>query len=638
MSVEALLFEVGKPEPLAKWTLSKPAAQLLELEQELAARLLASLGIDRPVRRPPPPPKQGSSPTVAVLALRNLGSSHRLDAMQSGFADILQAELAALPGVRLVDRQDLYQVLREQELSLSGLVDPQTAVRVGKLLGAERLVYGLFLEAGESLRLDVRLADTRTATVLRYESVQGPMAEFAGRLAQGEHTLETYLAVVRQGVDIRHEPVPSGWDERRDADNDPRWKVIWGRLHLARMHQKKMNDPKGAALRYQRLLHDQGVIHAAGADAAQALRGLGFDVHVPAKAALVWGGGVRAYAAWAEILRPKGFAVHGVLQNRPGLAHLAPYDLVVLVGAGKGALVPDEALALHGYVATGGSLLVVVSPGWEPAAPSILNSVLAPMGVRAQEEMVVRAESTRLVGHPITRGIAHATAKSAVGLEVPRGTALIDSGQRTLLAAVPYRHGRLVVASFGQWLLPDPRVELARVKKYAWTARLREIPADRLPVEPGPIVQLPLLNRVVDWLIEPHREGGSLGRQRKPFLDAMRISLRAQLGTAPRQEMLSAVDKAADCYRAVAEGMDRGPEKSLALLNLGRCDEMTGKRDEAAARYKAVLSAPDVCFWDSQDAGPVAWWAPLSANGYAGAAETTTEAHRRLVSLGVLAK
>ena len=57
-------------------------------------------------------------------------------------------------------------MLREQSLALSGLADAETAVQVGRLVGAERLLSGSFLEVSGTLRIDVRIMDTGTGSVL----------------------------------------------------------------------------------------------------------------------------------------------------------------------------------------------------------------------------------------------------------------------------------------------------------------------------------------------------------------------------------------------------------------------------------------------------------------------------------------
>lgn len=67
---------------------------------------------------------------------------------QSGLASKVQAHaMTALidakdPFLKVVDRENLERILEEQRLSLSGVVDEQTAVRVGNLMGAQAVLMG----------------------------------------------------------------------------------------------------------------------------------------------------------------------------------------------------------------------------------------------------------------------------------------------------------------------------------------------------------------------------------------------------------------------------------------------------------------------------------------------------------------
>src|SRR4051794_25260863 len=66
-----------------------------------------------------------------------------------GLLDLAQAELAREDRLQLLERQRVDRVLREQHLSLSGLVDASTAVKVGELLAAD--LFGVLetTEAGK---------------------------------------------------------------------------------------------------------------------------------------------------------------------------------------------------------------------------------------------------------------------------------------------------------------------------------------------------------------------------------------------------------------------------------------------------------------------------------------------------------
>lgn len=88
------------------------------------------------------------APVVAVLAFDNnsIGKDAKdFDGIGKGVMDLLITDLASNPKVRVVDRERVQQILDEQKLSATGSIDAETAVRVGKLLGACYSIYGGFM-------------------------------------------------------------------------------------------------------------------------------------------------------------------------------------------------------------------------------------------------------------------------------------------------------------------------------------------------------------------------------------------------------------------------------------------------------------------------------------------------------------
>ncbi len=67
---------------------------------------------------------------------------------------------------RLIERANMEDILQEQELQLSGAVDPETVITVGSLLGAELLVSGTLFETSENYELFLRLLRVETGEVL----------------------------------------------------------------------------------------------------------------------------------------------------------------------------------------------------------------------------------------------------------------------------------------------------------------------------------------------------------------------------------------------------------------------------------------------------------------------------------------
>src|SRR5438128_12255258 len=56
-------------------------------------------------------------------------------------------------GMIVVERQKLEEVLREQKIAYTGIIDLATAAQVGKLLGVEGMVVGSVADLGNSVAL-----------------------------------------------------------------------------------------------------------------------------------------------------------------------------------------------------------------------------------------------------------------------------------------------------------------------------------------------------------------------------------------------------------------------------------------------------------------------------------------------------
>jgi TolB-like protein len=87
-------------------------------------------------------------PTVAVLPFVNsaIGQAQdELAPLSKGIADLLIIELSQNTGIRLVERENIANILREQDLGTDGRVDDATAARVGRLLGARHILTGSFV-------------------------------------------------------------------------------------------------------------------------------------------------------------------------------------------------------------------------------------------------------------------------------------------------------------------------------------------------------------------------------------------------------------------------------------------------------------------------------------------------------------
>lgn len=157
----------------------------LALALPLATSLTAALPAMADTPEPAAPTKK---PTAAVLYFDNLGESEELFALRKGLTQMLISDLSYGTGFNLVERTRLQDIIDELELGQSKKIDPATAAKIGKLLGADYLVMGGYFEMRGSMRIDVRVVAVETGVIVKSLGATGKGDDFFAvqqELAQG---------------------------------------------------------------------------------------------------------------------------------------------------------------------------------------------------------------------------------------------------------------------------------------------------------------------------------------------------------------------------------------------------------------------------------------------------------------------
>ncbi|MFP4353072.1 MAG: CsgG/HfaB family protein [Puniceicoccaceae bacterium] len=128
------------------------------------ATLLLSLAhLSAETDEAPADPTPSEPVSTAVLDFE--ATDRRYPTLGKDAADLLTVSLMSEPGMILVERSRLAEALSEQELGLSGMVDPQTAAKVGNLTGAKVLVSGRVFDAGGERIIVARVLSAETGRV-----------------------------------------------------------------------------------------------------------------------------------------------------------------------------------------------------------------------------------------------------------------------------------------------------------------------------------------------------------------------------------------------------------------------------------------------------------------------------------------
>jgi curli biogenesis system outer membrane secretion channel CsgG len=162
---------------------------------------------------------KGLKKRVAVFNFEDqAGYGHRIG---NGLSDMLITALVETKKFIVIERSELDQILTEQGLGMSGAVTPQSAAKVGQLLGVELMITGSVSEFGTTkkkvggglsklggLRLGVGKEKARAAVDLRLVSTS--TGEIMGaEKAEGEESTTSLDKVGMQGIDFHNS---STWD------------------------------------------------------------------------------------------------------------------------------------------------------------------------------------------------------------------------------------------------------------------------------------------------------------------------------------------------------------------------------------------------------------------------------------------
>lgn len=148
---------------------------------------LAALGLA--VLAAPPARAQGDQrPTVAVLYFNN-GSYGKdradYDALGRGIADFMITDLAGNPALRVVERQAIDNIFKEQDLGQTNRVDVETAVKLGKTLNARYIIIGGFIaDPRGNVELNARAVEVETSKIAYVDKASGKADAFMDVIRQ----------------------------------------------------------------------------------------------------------------------------------------------------------------------------------------------------------------------------------------------------------------------------------------------------------------------------------------------------------------------------------------------------------------------------------------------------------------------
>ncbi len=105
---------------------------------------------------------QTDLPSIALLPFENMNNEQDQNYLQGIIRSLLEEDLSGSGTVQIVDRDNLEDVLEEQKLQYTGLMDEENALEAGRLLGASFILGGSYVFLGQDIFINIDLIEVET--------------------------------------------------------------------------------------------------------------------------------------------------------------------------------------------------------------------------------------------------------------------------------------------------------------------------------------------------------------------------------------------------------------------------------------------------------------------------------------------
>lgn len=158
--------------------------------------------------------KQEGMQTLAVMDFSNNSITRREDyqGLSKGLPSIMINRLTGGTDLQVIERERIEWLLNELKLQKQkDKVDQSTAVRTGKLLGANAVVFGSFIATGEQMSITARVVKVETGEVLFGDQVRGKPDKFF-------ELINELSQKVTKSINVEMEETKLGSDQTKSLD------------------------------------------------------------------------------------------------------------------------------------------------------------------------------------------------------------------------------------------------------------------------------------------------------------------------------------------------------------------------------------------------------------------------------------
>lgn len=140
--------------------------------------------------------------TIAIIEFSDLDGN--ITNLGKYISEELITKLYLTKKFKVIERQLLNKIVAEQKLSLTGIIDPNSAKKLGNILGVDAIVSGTITDLSQSLKTNARMLSTETGEIFAVASVEIYKDESVRALLKNEITTSNVKGT--DGIDYKKIP------------------------------------------------------------------------------------------------------------------------------------------------------------------------------------------------------------------------------------------------------------------------------------------------------------------------------------------------------------------------------------------------------------------------------------------------
>ena len=110
---------------------------------------------------------------IGIIEFQSLNEEAKKDVMGKVFSEVLTTSFVNSDAFKIIEREQIEKVVKELQLTQSGIIDPSSAKQIGKMVGADAILTGSVIKFGSDMRVDARIIEVESGIILTAEKAMG---------------------------------------------------------------------------------------------------------------------------------------------------------------------------------------------------------------------------------------------------------------------------------------------------------------------------------------------------------------------------------------------------------------------------------------------------------------------------------